>query len=663
MRKKIIFFCLAFQNSDLNIYFVSESGRWDSNHPNSHSRHSWRQSRPRPSGSTTSDRAIKLQETLSDSTAKYTVPSITNPTLNQNVYFQVKEIEGTFAVIKSDFKPNKKINFFSDEMRYGWVTPRKGVHLEQLPSNTSATASFSSGSCSACYHDGKSHSINMYPKIYVIGDEHIPAALGVGGDCAAVIRVDNGDFHQAKAVLLHHLRCGLRIDKGSIIVTFLLTHLFRSGYSKYWEDFQNFSSWAINLLKISVLPGIPPYQIEQSDSDLISLGQVYSHLQGAYLGVGAAPNNQTFMMWKPFLDTMEKYGAGTVEVPVPPIHLKEIGMYFKCSTTVQAGIDVNGNNGLPAEVMLYFFNSVFNSVRSSNLARNLQLPNFESLQNSLYSNKQHGKKIFCYGTSILRNITHLLKPMCDSKGIELHSDCLGGDFLQRFKTIDLEELKCANKQDILILSWLGNRLLNTENCKPMKTGDGTTYHTIGAVIPTDIDVDYTVVETGRTIRKLATIFPGRTYFLGPFPRHISPCCSSADHTITGPNNNSIDMLKYTHAYSTYICGAPGVITNNVTYVHSTQIFGNNFDANMLMDGVHPSKDANHTTAEFIINLLSENLKPTTSHLHNMDFSEHLALHGVLAPDISADSQQLSANLHNQHITAGSSDLETEPADH
>ncbi len=47
----------------------------------------------------------------------------------------------------------------------------------------------------------------------------------------------------------------------------------------------------------------------------------------------------------------------------------------------------------------------------------------------------------------------------------------------------------------------------------------------------------------------------------------------------------------------------------------------------------------------------------------MDFSEHLALHGVLAPDISADSQQLSANLHNQHITAGSSDLETEPADH
>ncbi len=62
----------------------------------------------------------------------------------------------------------------------------------------------------------------------------------------------------------------------------------------------------------------------------------------------------------------------------------------------------------------------------------------------------------------------------------------------------------------------------------------------------------------------------------------------------------------------YICGAPGVITNNVTYVHLTQIFGDNFDANLLMDGVHPFKDANHLTAEFIINLLSENLKPTTS---------------------------------------------------
>ncbi len=46
--------------------------------------------------------------------------------------------------------------------------------------------------------------------------------------------------------------------------------------------------------------------------------------------------------------------------------------------------------------------------------------------------------------------------------------------------------------------------------------------------------------------------------------------------------------------------------------------------------VHLSKDANHKTAEFDINLLRENLKPTTSHLHNLDFSEHLVLHGVLA---------------------------------
>ncbi len=596
---------------------------------------------------------------MSDSSAKYTIPSSINPTLNENVYFQIREIDGTYAVIKSDFRPNKRINFFSDEkVRYGWITPRKGVHLEQLPSNTSATASFSSGSCTACYHDGNSHSINVNPMLFVIGDEHIPAALGVGGTCAAVIRVDNGDFHQAKAVLLHHLRCGLRINKGSIMVTFLLSHLFRSGYSAYWEDFQNFSTWANNLLKISVLPGIPPYQSEQADSDLISIGQLYSHLQGAYLGVGAAPNNQIFMMWKPFLETMDKHGAGTVEVPVPPIHIKEIGMYFKCSTNIQAGIDVSGNC-LPAEVFLDFFSSVINIIKSSNIARHLYLPNFESLQHSLHNNFQHGKKIFCYGTSILRNIVQTLKPMCHSKGIELHSDCLGGDFLQRFKTIDLEELKCANKKDILILSWLGNRLINTESCKPIKTGDLTTYHTIGAVIPTDLEVDYTVVETGRTIRKLAAIFPGRTYFVGPFPRHITPCCSSTDQSITGPNNASVDMVKYCHAYSTYICGAPGVITNNVTFIHSNQIFGDNLDANFLMGGVHLSKDANHKVADFIINLLSDNLNPTTPLMHNRDFSEHLIFHGVVEHDASSDSQQLAANLRSQHLSASFMDLDTE----
>ena len=73
---------------------------------------------------------------------------------------------------------------------------------------------------------------------------------------------------------------------------------------------------------------------EQAVSDLISHGLLYSQLQGAYLSFGAAPNNQIFMLWNPFLETLDKHGAGTVEVPVPPIHIKEIGMYFKCSTTV-----------------------------------------------------------------------------------------------------------------------------------------------------------------------------------------------------------------------------------------------------------------------------------------------------------------------------------------
>ena len=83
-----------------------------------------------------------------------------------------------------------------------------------------------------------------------------------------------------------------------------------------------------------------------------------------------------------------------------------------------------------------------------------------------------------------------------------------------------------------------------------------------------------------------------------------------------------------------------------------------------MDGDYPSKDANHRTAEFIINLLGENSKPTTTpYLHNLDFFEHLVFHGVLAPEISSDSQQLAANLHNQHLSTGFSDLETEPADH
>ena len=94
---------------------------------------------------------------------------------------------------------------------------------------------------------------------------------------------------------------------------------------------------------------------------------------------------------------MDKYGAGTA-VPLPPIHIKEIvfpGRYL-----------CQWQQWLPAEVMLDFFNSVINNVRSSNFARNLHLPNFEFLQHLLYINYQHGKKIFCYGTSILRKCSN-----------------------------------------------------------------------------------------------------------------------------------------------------------------------------------------------------------------------------------------------------------------
>ena len=121
------------------------------------------------------------------------------------------------------------------------------------------------------------------------------------------------------------------------------------------------------------------------------------------------------------------------------------------------------------------------------------------------------------------------------------------------------------------------------------------------------------------------------------------------------------MVNYTHAYSTYICGAPGVITNNVTFIHANQIFGDNLDASFLIDVVNPSKDANHKIADFIVNLLGGNLNPTTPHLHNRDFSEHLIFHGVLVPEASSDSQQLAANLRSQHLS--NSFMDTEPIDH
>ncbi len=95
-------------------------------------RQSWRPSTPRPTGSTTSD-------------CKYlvTVQSSTLFPLQSTLYSirMCTSRSGRLGVPRLSSSQTSNL-----KLRYGWITPRKGVQLEQLPSNTSATASFSSGS-------------------------------------------------------------------------------------------------------------------------------------------------------------------------------------------------------------------------------------------------------------------------------------------------------------------------------------------------------------------------------------------------------------------------------------------------------------------------------------------------------------------------------------
>ena len=101
--------------------------------------------------------------------------------------------------------------------------------------------------------------------------------------------------------------------------------------------------------------------------------------------------------------------------------------------------------------------------------------------------------------------------------------------------------------------------------------------------------------------------------LGPFPRHIEPCCNTHEHAIVDAAGNPVNMVDYTLALSKFIARSPGLSHDSVHYIEYPAIFGDNFMESHLVDGVHLNNGANEMLANFIFSLLTKLNKPT-SHL-------------------------------------------------
>ena len=132
-----------------------------------------------------------------------------------------------------------------------------------------------------------------------------------------------------------------------------------------------------------------------------------------------------------------------------------------------------------------------------------------------------------------------------------------------------------------MLSFLGNYLLTKDDVI-----NGASCHLVNPTIPCDSTMSTLVIDVGRIIRTLLSAFPGKIYLFGPLERHLVSCCDLPDHRIRGPNNEDVDMSLYTKAFSSFIHASPGIVQEQVRYIHPQEIYFRDFDSSCLADGVH-----------------------------------------------------------------------------
>ena len=149
-------------------------------------------------------------------------------------------------------------------------------------------------------------------------DQHAPCLIGANGDCALVIRIEDGSFADLKDVLLAQFEMGLRLRKGSVGICLILTHLMKIGFNDFWDQFIAFGTWA-ETFGLRILPSLPPFPIGHSMTELNSVKQFITFLQLSHFGK-LGEKNVSYSLWSPLTLTLSKHGTVTSLLHGPPPH-------------------------------------------------------------------------------------------------------------------------------------------------------------------------------------------------------------------------------------------------------------------------------------------------------------------------------------------------------
>ena len=251
----------------------------------------------------------------------------------------------------SDYKPDR-LNFLGDKrISRVHVYPKSQADYSWLSPQSIATASSHGRSCSSCMlNDDKecSHSVNNGPRVLILGDEFCPILAGSGGECATVLRIESGDFDQMERFVNHQISAGLKIEKGSVAVVCMLSHLRRSGVEDYWSDLMIFSQ-RLKKLNLTVIPAVPCFPEGLEYREICHILQFYKRCQYEHFGRSDVGTQKNFSLWKILSPLAVTHESRSVVVSAPHVRVAEAAgrKLIDCQETFTPGFPGNWSDGMP----------------------------------------------------------------------------------------------------------------------------------------------------------------------------------------------------------------------------------------------------------------------------------------------------------------------------
>ena len=580
-----------------------------------------------------------------------------NPAANKSCFLSLGSLDpGTAnSSVRCDLNTKGKISFFADKRisQMTFTLPKNNLSLPDFPSNIAVTASFAGKKCSVC----PGHWLDdQTPCLFLLGDQHCPAACGSLNDCAPVIRVQSGSFAQLRQVMMFQKSLGWRPANGSIAVTMLLTHLFRVGEAKYWAELKNFAKWCADNIDLKVLPCIPPYPCYDTHM-ITAIRQFTARLQALHTADNTKGCDVAFSLWEVLSKVCSELKVKLVDIPTPSMFIDEVGKgtAVKFVGKFLDGLDEIWDKGMPSKIEISFLKhlcaQVTNIIENTG-AKHITMPTMNSIKGAVdvqtsELDKFSGKTIYIMGSSIIMRTQETLENITRRHQIDVIPICKAGDYKTHYFKQDRDEylacLTSATKDDIVVISFLGNHLLSKRSFYPEDLDkEKRVWHMKDPELLTEEAFNLLMTDVSHMLKEVRDRFPGSIYLIGPFPRYFENCCGIPSHQIVDDLHEPVTMLSYTDVFN--VCLAESItIPNRCDVIHFKEIFGSAVPPSLVRDHIHLGDTYKLKFAQFISKLLlrTPTIIPRKPAENRPSFSNRLSAEKIsISPsmvDFEADS--------------------------